>query len=138
MRLFHGFFAGLVLAGFLAIAPTAAFAHDGWHEGHYGHLGFKKTSRLVVAATRMVHGTSPSVGEFFYRVGELGVPLAGRQGYGLPRRNGTSKPGRGRAFSQRNRGILLHRSIWVHASLASGTGSRSAETANPTPSSARM
>ena len=44
MRLFHGFFAGLVLAGILAIAPTAAFAHDGWHGGHYGygdHYGYR-------------------------------------------------------------------------------------------------
>ena len=37
MRFFYGFFAGLVLAGILAIAPTAAFADDGWHEGHYGY-----------------------------------------------------------------------------------------------------
>jgi hypothetical protein len=43
MRLIHGFFAGLVLAGILPIAPTAAFAHDGWHGGHYGygrHYGY--------------------------------------------------------------------------------------------------
>ena len=59
-------------------------------------------------------------------------------GYELPQRSGTSKPGRGRAFSQRNRGILLHRSMWLHASLASGIGSRSAEIANPAPSSASM
>jgi hypothetical protein len=38
MKLIKGSLAGLVLAGILAIAPTAAFAHDGWHEGHYGHL----------------------------------------------------------------------------------------------------
>jgi len=30
---------GLVLAGILAVAPTAAFAHDGWHGGHYGYEG---------------------------------------------------------------------------------------------------
>jgi hypothetical protein len=43
MRLIHGSFAGLVLAGILAIAPTAAFAHDGWHGGRYGygrHCGY--------------------------------------------------------------------------------------------------
>jgi hypothetical protein len=37
MRLIHGSLAGLVLVAILAIAPTAAFAHDGWHEGHYGY-----------------------------------------------------------------------------------------------------
>ena len=37
MKLIKGSLAGLVLAGILAIAPTAAFAHDGWHEGHYGY-----------------------------------------------------------------------------------------------------
>ena len=43
MRLIHGFFAGLVMAGILAMAPTAAFAHDGWRGGHYGyghHYGY--------------------------------------------------------------------------------------------------
>jgi hypothetical protein len=43
MRLIHGSLAGLVLVAILAIAPTAAFAHDGWHEGHYGygrHYGY--------------------------------------------------------------------------------------------------
>jgi len=39
MRLIHGSFAGLVLAGILAIAPTAAFAHDGWHGSHYVTTG---------------------------------------------------------------------------------------------------
>jgi hypothetical protein len=37
MKLIKGSLAGLVLAGILAIAPSAAFAHDGWHEGHYGY-----------------------------------------------------------------------------------------------------
>jgi hypothetical protein len=44
MRLIKGSLAGLVLAGILAIAPSAAFAHDGWHEGHYGfgrHYGYE-------------------------------------------------------------------------------------------------
>src|SRR5258708_2937304 len=39
MRLFPGFFAGLVLAGILAIAPTAAFAHGGGGGGHGGGGG---------------------------------------------------------------------------------------------------
>src|SRR6266566_2045247 len=39
MRLFHGFFAGLVLAGILAIVPTAAFAHGGGGGGHGGGGG---------------------------------------------------------------------------------------------------
>ena len=45
MRLIHGSLAGLVLVAILAIAPTAAFAHDGWHEGHYGygrHYGYER------------------------------------------------------------------------------------------------
>jgi hypothetical protein len=44
MKLIKGSLAGLVLAGILAIAPTAAFAHDGWYEGHYGygrHYGYE-------------------------------------------------------------------------------------------------
>jgi hypothetical protein len=44
MKLIKGSLAGLVLAGILAIAPTAAFAHDGWHQGHYGygrHYGYE-------------------------------------------------------------------------------------------------
>ena len=43
MRLIKSSLVGLVLAGILAIAPTAAFAHDGWHGGHYGygrHYGY--------------------------------------------------------------------------------------------------
>jgi len=39
MRLFYGFLAGLVLAGILAIAPTAAFAHGGGGGGHGGGGG---------------------------------------------------------------------------------------------------
>src|SRR6267143_2308940 len=44
MKLIKGSLAGLVLAGILAIAPSAAFAHDGWHEGRYGygrHYGYE-------------------------------------------------------------------------------------------------
>jgi len=44
MKLMKGSLAGLVLAGILAIAPAAAFAHDGWHEGRYGygrHYGYE-------------------------------------------------------------------------------------------------
>jgi hypothetical protein len=43
MRLIKALFAGLVLAGILAISPTVAFAHGGWHGGHYGygrHYGY--------------------------------------------------------------------------------------------------
>jgi Putative peptidoglycan binding domain len=41
MRSIKGTFAGLVLAGILAIAPTAAFAHGGGGGGHIGggHFG---------------------------------------------------------------------------------------------------
>jgi hypothetical protein len=43
MRLIKALFAGVVLAGILAISPTAAFARDGLHGGHYGygrHYGY--------------------------------------------------------------------------------------------------
>jgi hypothetical protein len=43
MRLIKALFGGLVLAGILAISPTAAFAHGGRHGGHFGygrHYGY--------------------------------------------------------------------------------------------------
>jgi hypothetical protein len=39
MRLMKGLLVGLVLAGILALAPTAAFAHDGGGGGHGGGFG---------------------------------------------------------------------------------------------------
>ena len=39
MRLIKGSLAGLVLAGILALAPTAAFAHGGGGGGHGGGGG---------------------------------------------------------------------------------------------------
>jgi hypothetical protein len=39
MRLIKGSLVGLVLACILAIAPTAAFAHDGGYGGQYGYGG---------------------------------------------------------------------------------------------------
>jgi hypothetical protein len=39
MRLIKGSLVGLVLAGILALAPTAAFAHGGGGGGHGGGFG---------------------------------------------------------------------------------------------------
>jgi len=39
MRLIKGTLVGLVLAGILALAPTAAFAHGGGGGGHGGGFG---------------------------------------------------------------------------------------------------
>src|SRR5258708_18457501 len=39
MRLIKGSLVGLVLAGILALAPTAAFAHGGFGGGHGGGFG---------------------------------------------------------------------------------------------------
>jgi hypothetical protein len=56
MRLFHGFFAGLVLAGILAIGPAAAFAHGEGGGRHFA--GFAGRSFGGIALRNTEEGVS--------------------------------------------------------------------------------